>query len=123
MTIEEFLSSHPESRRVYDALIEAVAAFGPVDAKVTKSQVAFRDDKEFAWVWAPDQYLGPGHAPLVLTLSFPDHLRSPRWKSVVQTGKHRFTHHLELHSPSDVDDEVRGLIQQARSAASLSETP
>lgn len=116
MTFQEFLAAHPQSKQVLQALADLIESTGEFDSKVTRSQIAFCDDRPFAWAWAPDQYLGPGHAPLVLTLSFPDRQESKRWKSIVQTGKHRFTHHLELHSASDVDDELRGFIEKARRA-------
>jgi hypothetical protein len=117
MTFAEFLAAHPESQSVYDALVAAVTSHGPVDVRVTKSQAAFWGRKAFAWAWASDQYLHGRHAPLVLTLSFPCEIVSPRWKEVVQTGKRRFMHHLELGSAEDVDDEVVRLIGLARADA------
>ena len=70
MTVDEFFSGYEESRRIFDALRTAIDALGPVEVRVTKSQIAFRRKKAFAWAWAPGMYLRRGHAPLVLTLSF-----------------------------------------------------
>ncbi len=95
----------------------AVEALGPVEVRVTRSQVAFRRDRAFAWTWVPDRYLRGHHAPLVLTLSFPARDASPRWKPMVAPSPMRFTHHLELRSPAEVDDEVRGWLREAWGAA------
>jgi predicted transport protein len=38
-----------ESRRIFDALRDMIEALGPVAMRVTKSQIAFRRVKAFAW--------------------------------------------------------------------------
>lgn len=122
MHLDEFFAGYDESRRVFDALRAAIEALeteasGVVEVRVTKSQVAFRRRKAFAWAWVPDRYLGGGHAPLVLTLSFAERDGSPRWKQIVEPAPGRFTHHLELWSEREIDDEVRGWLQAAWEAA------
>jgi hypothetical protein len=80
---------------------------------VTKSQVAFRRKKGFAWVWMPEMYLKRKAAPLVLTIGL--HRRDPsaRWKQVVEPYPGRFIHHLELHSEQDLDERVQALLAEA----------
>lgn len=117
MTVDDFFSGHEESRRLFDALCAVIEALGPVEIRVTKSQVAFRRGKAFAWAWVPDRYLHGRHAPLVLTLSLAARNESPRWKEIVEPARWHFTHHLELHSESDIDDEVRRWLEEAREAA------
>jgi hypothetical protein len=70
-----------------------------------------------AWAWAPGQYLTGNTAPLVVTFDFPSRDPSPRWKEIVETGPSRFTHHLELRSKNDLDDEVRDWLRKAWDAA------
>ncbi len=113
MTVAEFFLGHEESHRIFRALRTAIDALGPTELRVTKSQVAFRRSKAFAWAWMPDRYLHDGHAPLVLTLSFTKRADSPRWKEIVEPAPGRFTHHLELYSESEVNDEVRCWLQEA----------
>jgi Domain of unknown function (DUF5655) len=57
------------------------------------------------------------HAPLVLTLSLRRRDLSPRWREIVEPAPGRFTHHLELRSTADIDDEVRSWLQEAWAAA------
>ena len=65
----------------------------------------------------PGQYLTGKAAPLVLTLSFRSRKVSPRWKEIVEPTPGRFTHHLELYSTAEIDDQVRGWLQDAWTAA------
>jgi hypothetical protein len=113
MTLDEFFARQPHSRALFDALRALVEALGPVELRVTKSQVAFRRRKAFAWAWMPAQYLRRPAAPLVLTLALRHRDASPRWKQVVEPAPGRFTHHLELYSTNDLDDEVRAWLRAA----------
>jgi hypothetical protein len=117
MTLDEFFSGREESRRIFDVLHATIDTLGPAEIRVTKSQVAFRRGKAFAWAWVPGMYLHGGQAPLVLTLSFAKPNTSPRWKEVVNPAPGRFTHHLELHSGSEINGEVRSWLQEAWEAA------
>jgi Domain of unknown function (DUF5655) len=124
-TQEEFFRGRAESRRIFEALHAAIAALGPAELRVTKSQVAFLRSPDavsgrrraFAWAWMPDLYLGPGHAPLVLTVGLKHRDPSPRWKQVVEPAPGRFTHHLELHAAKAIDDQVRAWLVEAWQAA------
>jgi hypothetical protein len=117
MTCDEFFSGCQESRQLFDALRHVMDAIGPTELRVTKSQIAFRRRKAFAWVWIPAQYLGGKRAPLVLTLVFRTRDPSPRWKEIVEPRPDYFTHHLELHSMADLDDKVFHWLQAAWKAA------
>jgi hypothetical protein len=98
---------------LYDRLLESINHLGEVEIRVTKSQVAFRRRINFGWVWIPAQYLHRQAAPLVLTLALRRWDSSPRWKQMVEPYPGRFTHHLELYSVGDVDDEVEKWLKEA----------
>lgn len=115
--LDEFFAGQAKSRRIFEAVRRAVEGLGTVGLRIGKSQVSFRRRKAFAWVWRPGQYLKGKTAPLVLTLSFPARDSSPRWKEIVEGAPKRFTHHLELYSLADIDDEVRGWLREAWTAA------
>lgn len=117
VTLDEFFEGQSESRRLFGAVLRVINAIGPAQVRVTKSQIAFRRNRAFAWLWRPGKYLRGKCAPLVLTLSFRHRDASPRWKEVVESYPGRFTHHLELYSVDEVDDEVRRWLQQAWMAA------
>lgn len=112
MTLNGFFAGHAQSRYLFEAVRQAIERIGPMSLRVTRSQVAFRRRVAFALVWMPAMYLKT-EVPLVLTISLHRRDASPRWKQVVEPATGRFTHHLELHAAADIDDEVRGWLQEA----------
>jgi len=113
VTLDDFFAGRDESRLIFDTLRDAVDAVGQAELRVTKSQVAFRRRRAFAWAWMPSTYLHGRHAPLVLTISLRRRDPSPRWKEIAEPRPGRFTHHLELRSARDIDDEVRSWLLEA----------
>jgi len=112
--LEAFFRGQPLSRQIFDALRGLIDELGPAEVAVTKSQIAFRRARPFAWAWMPGQYLrGRQVAPLVLSLALPQRDPSPRWKQVVEPRPGRFMHHLELYAATDLDEEVRGWLRAA----------
>lgn len=117
MTLDEFFAGHGESREIFDTLLESVAAIGPVQVRVTKSQVSLRRSSAFAFARMPKVYPGDRGAPPVLTVGLRRRDDSPRWKQIVEPTPGRFTHHLELRSVDDIGDEVRRWVREAWEAA------
>jgi hypothetical protein len=112
-TLDEFFGDQAESRTLFDALLGRINSIGQADYKVTKSQIAFRRKRQFAWVWIPGKYLRGKTAPLVLSISFPARDPSPRWKDIVEPAPGRFMHHLEFNDLSDIDYEVTRWLRSA----------
>ncbi len=104
--------------QLFEAVRLAIEDIGPVEVRLSKSQVSFRRRRPFAAVWMPGRYLRSKTAPLVLTIYLRRREPSPRWKEVVEPAPGRFTHHLELYSTTDIDEEVRHWLQEAWTAAS-----
>lgn len=97
-------------RRVRDAVPSA-------DVRVTKSQIAFRRGRGFAWLWRPRMYLGSRGAVLVLSVALPRRDASPRWKEVVHPSPGTWMHHLELSDVEQLDAEVQAWLREAAAAA------
>ncbi len=117
ITLDEFFGDQATSRQLFNALLDMVNDIGPTEQRVTKSQIAFRLKRPFAWVWMPGRYLRGRIAPLVLTISFPKRDPSPRWKEIVEPTPGRFMHHLEVYSVADLDQQVRGWLAEAMAVA------
>lgn len=116
-TLDEFFAGQEASRTLFDALQAEIRLLGDVELRVTKSQVSFRRRIAFAWAWMPGEYLRRKAAPLVLSLSLRRRDASPRWKQIVEPYPGRFTHHLELYSNADLDEEVRHWLREAWESA------
>ena len=113
MDADTYFSGHEPARALYERIDEYLQTLVEVETRVSKSQIGFHRRRGFAWVWIPEKHLGRPAAPLVLTLAFRHRDPSPRWKEVVEPYPGRFTHHLELFSADQIDDEVRGWIHEA----------
>lgn len=114
--VGDFFSGHPDGVAVAAAVVASVDAVGPHTIRVTRSQVAFRRRRGFAWLWRPGQYVR-SEVPAVLSVALPVRDGSSRWKEVVQPSPGRWMHHLELSSPDEVDDDVHVWSRRAYDAA------
>ena len=113
MTVDDFFNGQDLSRQLFDTVYSMVDEIGPVEIRVTKSQISLRRKKPFAWVWMPSKYLRGEVAPLVLTFVFHRKDASSRWKEIVEPSPVHFTHHLDLFSVIDIDDQVRDWMLEA----------
>ena len=113
---DRLFDGHPRGRAVAAAVAQAVDAVGPHAVRVSRSQVAFRRRRGFAYVWRPGQYLA-SEVPAVLSIALPREDASRRWKEVVHPSSRVWMHHLELATPDVVDDEVRSWLAEAYQAA------
>ena len=113
MTLDEYFEGAQASRPLFETLRTMLESLGAVELRVTKSQVAFRRRKAFAWAWVPGKYLHRKVAPLVLTVALTRQDPSPRWKQVVEPVPGHFTHHLEVNNAGDIDQEVKNWLQEA----------
>jgi len=117
LTLDEFFTGQADSRQLFDALLSLIHTIGPAEIRVTKSQVAFWRQRAFAWAWMPGKFLQSRTAPLVLTIALRRLDPSPRWKQIVEPRPGRFTHHLELYSRVEIDNEVHAWLLEAWQAA------
>lgn len=113
LALEQFFSGFPEAWAIFTTLRQAIEAIGPVELRVSKSQVAFSRRRVVALAWRPGQNLPGKHAPLVLTVALRRRDSSSRWKQIVEPSPGRFTHHLELFSSKEIDDQVRSWLIEA----------
>lgn len=117
MTPEAFFAGKALPYQLFERVVAALERIGPMTLRVSKSQIAFRHRRGFAWVWMPDRYLRGPTAPLVLSIALPWRDRSPRWKQVVEPAPGRWMHHLELRDTAELDGEVQAWLQAAWDAA------
>lgn len=113
-----YFAGHPQALAVYRRLLAYLAGIGPVEVRVTRSQVAFRRRHGFAFLWLPGRYLRRPAAEVVLSVALGRHDESPRFKEVVQPASGHWMHHLEFSGPEDVDDEVEDWLREAAEHAS-----
>jgi hypothetical protein len=115
-TPSELFAGSPDGLTLYRAIADLATSLGPVDVRVTKSQIALRRRTGFAYVWRPDRYLRTT-VPAVLSLALPREVTSARWKEVAHPSSRVWMHHLELRDVADVDQEVAAWLHEAYAAA------
>ena len=116
-TPEEFFAGHELGLAALEKACEMVRSTLPVDVRVSKSQVALRRRRGFAYLWLPGQYLDKPTAEVVLTIALGRRVDSPRFKEVVHPSSKQWVHHLEIHALSDLDDEVGDWLREAAERA------
>ena len=118
MDPKEFLDGHPVALSVYEKVSSCLADLGPFDVRTSKSQITFRRKRGFAHLWLPGQYLKSPDAEVVLSIALDRHDRSERFKEVAHPAKHQWMHHLEVHKPAEINDEVVKWLREALEHAS-----
>ena len=117
MRPEELFTGHPGALATLDRVRTVIEAMGPVDIRTTKSQVAFRRTRGFAYLWRPGQYVSRASVDVVLTIALGRHDPSPRFKEVAHPSPRHWMHHLEIGDPADIDAEVVTWLREAADRA------
>ncbi|WP_228539499.1 DUF5655 domain-containing protein [Nocardia sp. XZ_19_385] len=116
-TPEEYLDGHPDALPIYRKLCTLLDSLGPYDVRVSKSQIAFRRNRGFAYLWLPGQHLKNPDAEVALSFVLDHKESSQRFKEIAHPTPNRWTHHLEIHHPDDLDEEVRTWLRAAADSA------
>jgi hypothetical protein len=116
-TPEQFFAGHPDALAAYRTVRAVLDRLGPCEVRVSRSQVAFRRARGFAWLWLPGQYLRDPGAEVVLSVALGRRDVSPRWKEVSHPSARHWMHHLEIRGLDDLDDEVADWLREAAERA------
>ena len=111
--VASFFDGVPLGIEVFRALGRELAALGWFEVRVTRSQVAFRRRRGFAWLWRPGRWLRNPAADVVLSFALREPIESARLKQVTQASPRTWMHHLEVRDAADLDDTVLGWLRQA----------
>jgi hypothetical protein len=87
-----------DTREIYDRLLAAARALGPMEVEEKKTCVHLVRRAAFAGVH-------PRKAAVLVTLKTDQALEGPRIRKLEQASKHRFHNDLVLASPAEVDAE------------------
>ena len=117
MTPEQFCAGHPFALAAHRAVTAILDTFGPYRVRVSRSQLAYRRRRGFAYLWLPGTWLKRPAAEVVLSVALDRCIDSPRLKQVAHPAPHVWMHHLEVHDLATLDDEVRGWLAEAFASA------
>jgi hypothetical protein len=102
---------------VFEKVSSILDGIDDVEVRTTKSQVAFRRKRGFAYLWPPGKYLAKPDAEVVLSIALGHHDDSERWKEVVHPASRHWMHHLEVRRLEDLDEEVARWLMEAAERA------
>jgi hypothetical protein len=114
---ETFFAESVLGLAAYRRMQAVLDDLGPCELRVARTQVGWARRRGFAFLWLPGRWLRRPAAEVVLTISTDHAIDSPRWKEVAEVRPGLFSHHLELHSADDVDDEVAAWLADSYRAA------
>ena len=111
-----FFDKHPEALPLSEALEEKILSeIEDVTVKVQKTQISFSNKHNFAFVSflpvrkakeRPDIYI-------VVTFGLGYRKESPRIDVAVEPYPNRWTHHMLISKPEEIDDELMEWIREA----------
>ena len=114
--IVQFFDRHPDALPLYEKFEKCVKDFVPeVRIKVQKTQISFYNRHMFACVSfarvrmkrdCPDCYI-------VVTVGIKHRAESPRIDIATEPYPNRWTHHVLISEPDEIDDELMGWIREA----------
>ena len=109
-------AGRPFALAVVERVQAIVASIGPASIRTTKSQVAFRRRRGFAYRWPP--LFGERGVEVVLSIALGRHDTSPRFKQVAHPAPRIWMHHMEIRDLSQQDDEVTAWLRETFENAS-----
>jgi hypothetical protein len=118
--INQFFDGFPEARILFDELVSIIKSNGSIESQVTKTQFAQNCGRPFAFIWILEKHLKCKAAQLVLSIYFPERDLSPCWKEDIGSSNGKSMHHLEIHTPSGIDEQVITLLHGAWTNAGIS---
>lgn len=110
---EHLFAGEPGASETYRVVKEMLESIGPFDLRTTRSQVAFRRRRGFAYLWLPVAWARGSRVLVVLTLALTRQDDSRRWKQVAHPARGIWMHHLEVRATEDLDEEVRDWLREA----------
>ena len=113
-TTFSFFDKMPEALPLYEAIREWICLeFGNVTVKVQKTQIAFANRHQFAFVSLPFRRKGWPEVCVVLTFGLGRRVEHPRIAEVVEPYPGRWTHHVVVQRADEVDEEVKEWVREA----------
>ena len=108
-----FLGGDPGKIAIFEAYEGAVLSCGESAMRVTKTQISWGNPYLFAMLSHPRRAADRKAGALLATFGLNRRLDSPRIFQAVEPYPGRWTHHLVLSGPEDVDGEAAAWLAEA----------
>lgn len=110
-----FFQGMPQMLPIYTTLLEQLTQRHPdITVKVSKTQISLRNRYVFAAVYLPWRKVKGWPAEyLLLTFGLSHHREHPRIVQAVEPYPNRWTHHVLLTHPDQVDQTILDWVEEA----------
>ena len=110
-----FFDREPQALSLFELLCEQAMARWPSSTlRVQKTQITFSARFGFAWFWLPDRRVkGCPEAKLMVSFGLDHRVESPRIFAAVEPYPNRWTHHVPVATPAELDGELLDWLEQA----------
>lgn len=118
MTVEtlEFLGGNPCRIALFEAAEAAILACGASEMAVARTQVSWGNPFKFAFLSKPPRGLVSRGRPedcLLLSFGLDHRAEHPRIAAAANPYPNRWTHHVVLAEPGDIDETVKIWLEEA----------
>ena len=110
-------SESPLGIAVFERIVAMLDGVEGVTVRSSKSQVAFRRRRGFAYLWRPGQYLRHTDVEVVLSIALDRLEPSVRFKQVAHPAPSVWMHHIEIRDLGVLDEEMAGWLLEAADRA------
>ncbi|MFH5835002.1 DUF5655 domain-containing protein [Proteiniclasticum sp. C24MP] len=113
--IVQFFERMPQAQPLYEKLRDnIIKKFPDVAVKIQKSQISFSNRHQFAFVWLPVRKMkNRPERYIVVSFGLPYRIESSRIIEAVEPYPSRWTHHLIIADPLEIDGELMKWIEEA----------
>lgn len=113
--LAQFFLKSPAALPLYQAVASHInGAFDGVRIKVSKTQISFSNRYGFAYVSLPHRKIkGYPEAIILLTFGLGRHEDDPRIFQAVEPYPGRWTHHVIIQSPKDINAQLMNWLREA----------
>ena len=124
LSLLSFFAGRPEEEVLGRTVTQwIVTALPQTTVRVQKTQITFQNRHVFAALSLPRRARDRAAHALTLPLGLPVRLDTPRVMMAAEPYPGRWTHHLLLSSPQDLDEELLGWVRAAAAFAQTKGTP
>ncbi len=124
LSLLSFFAGRPEEEVLGRTVTQWIVTDLPqTTVRVQKTQITFQNRHVFAALSLPRRARDRAAHALTLTLGLPVRLDTPRVMMAAEPYPGRWTHHLLLSGPQDLDEELLGWVQTAAAFAQTKGTP
>lgn len=111
-----FFDKHPDALPLYELFEQKLLSeIGSADIKVQKTQISFSNKHNFAFVsFLPVRKAKERpQAYIVITFGLGHRVESPRIDAATEPYPNRWTHHVLISEPEEIDEELMGWVKEA----------